>query len=53
MTLVIRETKETSIRCELTRGSGMATVSTGAPFLEHARRLRALQRARSVPAGNG
>lgn len=35
MTLVVRETRESSIRCELTRGSGMATVSTGAPFLDH------------------
>ena len=35
MTLVVRETKETTIRCELTRGSGVATVSTGAPFLDH------------------
>lgn len=35
MTLVVRETRESSIRCELTRGSGVATVSTGAPFLDH------------------
>ena len=35
MTLVVRESKETSIRCELARGSGVATVSTGAPFLDH------------------
>lgn len=35
MTLVIRETKETTIRCVLTRGTGIAEVSTGAPFLDH------------------
>ena len=35
MTVVVRETKETSIRCELTRGNGVATVSTGRPFLDH------------------
>ena len=35
MTLVVRESKETSIRCELAHGSGIATVSTGAPFLDH------------------
>lgn len=35
MTVVVRETKETNIRCELTRGSGRATVSTGQPFLDH------------------
>jgi imidazoleglycerol-phosphate dehydratase len=35
MTVVVRETKETNIRCELTRGTGRATVSTGQPFLDH------------------
>ncbi|CAN5146793.1 imidazoleglycerol-phosphate dehydratase HisB [soil metagenome] len=35
MTVVVRETKETNIRCELTVGSGMATVATGKPFLDH------------------
>ena len=35
MTVVVRETKETTIRCELTRGTGRATVSTGQPFLDH------------------
>ena len=35
MTVVVRETKETSIRCELTRGTGRATVATGQPFLDH------------------
>ena len=35
MTVVVRETKETAIRCELTRGTGQATVSTGQPFLDH------------------
>ena len=35
MTVVVRETSETNIRCELTRGSGRATVATGQPFLDH------------------
>jgi imidazoleglycerol-phosphate dehydratase len=35
MTVVTRETKETTIRCELTRGSGLAEVSTGNAFLDH------------------
>lgn len=35
MTVVVRETKETNIRCELTRGTGRATVVTGQPFLDH------------------
>jgi imidazoleglycerol-phosphate dehydratase len=35
MTVVVRETKETNIRCELTRGTGKATVATGQPFLDH------------------
>jgi imidazoleglycerol-phosphate dehydratase len=35
MTVVVRETKETTIRCELTRGTGAADVATGLPFLDH------------------
>jgi imidazoleglycerol-phosphate dehydratase len=35
MTVVVRETRETTIRCELTRGSGRAAVSTGEQFLDH------------------
>ena len=35
MTVVVRETKETTIRCELTRGTGRAEVATGQPFLDH------------------
>ncbi len=35
MTVVVRETKETTIRCELVRGTGRATVATGQPFLDH------------------
>jgi imidazoleglycerol-phosphate dehydratase len=35
MTVVVRETKETTIRCELSRGKGDADVSTGLPFLDH------------------
>ena len=35
MTVVVRETKETNIRCELTRGAGKATVTTGQRFLDH------------------
>jgi imidazoleglycerol-phosphate dehydratase len=35
MTVVVRETKETTIRCVLTRGTGRATVSTGQQFLDH------------------
>jgi imidazoleglycerol-phosphate dehydratase len=35
MTVVVRETRETTIRCELTPGSGRATVATGQPFLDH------------------
>jgi imidazoleglycerol-phosphate dehydratase len=35
MSVVVRETRETTIRCELTRGSGRATVSTGEQFLDH------------------
>jgi imidazoleglycerol-phosphate dehydratase len=33
--VVVRETKETRIRCEIARGSGQATVETGMPFLDH------------------
>jgi imidazoleglycerol-phosphate dehydratase len=35
MTVVVRETTETSIRCELARGTGKASVSTGEKFLDH------------------
>jgi imidazoleglycerol-phosphate dehydratase len=35
MTVVVRETKETTIRCELERGTGTARVATGEPFLDH------------------
>ena len=35
MSVVVRETKETTIRCELTRGTGRATVETGVAFLDH------------------
>lgn len=35
MTVVVRETKETSIRCELERGRGEADVHTGERFLDH------------------
>src|SRR5665213_1259293 len=35
MTVVVRETKETKIRCELQFGTGTANVSTGRPFLDH------------------
>src|SRR5258708_36382583 len=35
MTLVTRETAETSIRCELRPGTGVAHVSTGQSFLDH------------------
>ena len=35
MTVVTRETSETSIRCELTRGTGVSAVATGQPFLDH------------------
>ena len=35
MTVVIRESKETQIRCELNAGSGTARVSTGDAFLDH------------------
>lgn len=35
MTVVVRETKETTIRCEIVRGRGRATVATGVAFLDH------------------
>jgi imidazoleglycerol-phosphate dehydratase len=35
MTVVVRETTETTIRCEVVPGAGRATVATGEPFLDH------------------
>lgn len=35
MTVVVRESKETQIRCELASGTGVARVSTGDAFLDH------------------
>jgi imidazoleglycerol-phosphate dehydratase len=35
MTVVVRETKETTIRCEVTKGDGSADISTTQPFLDH------------------
>jgi imidazoleglycerol-phosphate dehydratase len=35
MTVIVRETRETSIRVELARGTGQASVDTGVPFLDH------------------
>ena len=35
MTVVVRETKETTIRCEVVPGRGLATVATGERFLDH------------------
>ncbi len=35
MTVVVRESKETQIRCELAAGTGVARVSTGDAFLDH------------------
>ncbi|MBC8089051.1 MAG: imidazoleglycerol-phosphate dehydratase [Phycisphaerae bacterium] len=35
MTVVVRESNETKIRIVLTSGTGVATVSTGEPFLDH------------------
>ena len=35
MTVIVRETRETTIRCELTFGEGRGVVSTGQPFLDH------------------
>ena len=33
--VVVRETKETQIRCEMAKGTGQASVTTGMPFLDH------------------
>jgi imidazoleglycerol-phosphate dehydratase len=35
MTTIVRETRETQIRIDLTKGTGAATVDTGVPFLDH------------------
>ena len=35
MSTITRETRETRIRVRVVRGSGVATVSTGEPFLDH------------------
>ena len=35
MSVIIRETKETRIRVELEMGKGVASVTTGVPFLDH------------------
>lgn len=35
MTVIVRETRETRIRIELERGTGVGTVDTGLPFLDH------------------
>ena len=35
MTVVVRETKETTIRVEITRGRGEVRAATGEPFLDH------------------
>ena len=35
MSTVVRNTKETQIRVTVTRGSGVATVDTTRPFLDH------------------
>jgi imidazoleglycerol-phosphate dehydratase len=35
MSVVLRETRETRVRVELTRGTGKAVVATGRPFLDH------------------
>jgi imidazoleglycerol-phosphate dehydratase len=35
MAVIVRETKETSIRCELVRGTGVASITTGESFLDH------------------
>jgi imidazoleglycerol-phosphate dehydratase len=35
MTTIVRETKETQIRIEIARGSGVASVDTSLPFLDH------------------
>ena len=35
MSVIIRETKETHIRVQVERGTGIASVQTGVPFLDH------------------
>lgn len=35
MSVIVRETRETKIRVELKRGSGMARADTSVPFLDH------------------
>lgn len=35
MTVIVRETRETRIRIELERGSGLGTIDTSLPFLDH------------------
>ena len=35
MSIVVRETRETQVRVELTRGGGVAEVDTGVAFLDH------------------
>jgi imidazoleglycerol-phosphate dehydratase len=35
MSVVVRETKETRVEVEMTRGTGRASVKTGRPFLDH------------------
>lgn len=35
MTVIVRETRETTVRVELQGGTGSATVDTGTPFLDH------------------
>ena len=35
MSVIIRETKETRIRVQVEQGSGIASVQTGVPFLDH------------------
>jgi imidazoleglycerol-phosphate dehydratase len=35
MTTIVRETKETQIRATVVRGTGVATVDTSRPFLDH------------------
>ena len=35
MSVIVRQTKETNVRVELERGTGVATVATGRPFLDH------------------
>ena len=35
MSVIVRETKETQIRCELARGTGTSEIATGHAFLDH------------------